>query len=115
MSELENFAQNIPPLAPDVGAETEIADDTSFVAQCMSIISPLAKIHDYHLGPSLLTSHERFGRVFRVDFKNPRLVGHMYARFQERIIFWINTDGNLAYSIDGENDLVPLGSTELST
>jgi hypothetical protein len=59
----------IPPVAPE--GEKIIAENSSFAEDCLSLYDKLIKRSKWVLGTSLVTQSERWGEIFRVDFKIP--------------------------------------------
>jgi hypothetical protein len=64
MSQLQDM---IPSVAPE--NELEVPDDPSFVATCMAWIADDAERLGWRFGNSTLTQSDKWGLVWRVDFR----------------------------------------------
>jgi hypothetical protein len=81
-------ADGAPPLAPE--GEKIAQNDPDFATACLARVHYLAPTGQWKLGEPLLTHNDKWGLVWRVDFKYPH---DDLAPLINRVICWRTDDG----------------------
>lgn len=80
-----------PSLVPD--GETKVEDNAAFLAACSSKASSFATAHGWYLGGSVLTHSDKWGLVYRIDY---RIKGQTpNSSVVNRFICWATPGGEI--------------------
>jgi hypothetical protein len=91
-----------PPVAPD--CESPAAPDASFLETCLALSREMADPARWELGVPLLTKSEKWGFVWRSDFKIP---DQPYSSVN-RIICWRGAGDKFSIMLAIGQDVPPL-------
>src|SRR6516165_11079464 len=96
MTAQANDPESFPPISPE--GETVVPESPSFLAACLSHSNQMVQSSGWLLGTQLLTRSDKWGAIWRVDFKIP---GEDISPLVNRIICWQepNERINIMYAI----------------
>jgi hypothetical protein len=95
-----------PPLTPDGEAATN--DPLSLAEACQARWEDLIAKGGWRLGTPLITTSEKWGTVYRVDFEMP---GPDLTPLTNRLMCWRTTSGQLSMMVAVGQQVPPLRNT----
>jgi hypothetical protein len=105
MTPQANEPESFPPISPE--GETVVSESPSFLATCLSHSNQMVQSGGWVLGTQLFTRSDKWGMIWRVDFKIP---SEDVSPMVNRIICWQepNERVNVMFAIG--QDVPPLRS-----
>lgn len=91
-----------PPVEPEM--EQVVHENLSFAETCLVMVRRIPPSNNWILGKPLTTSSEKWGLVWRVDFKRVNRV----SRLINRVICWRTLDGKTGIVVASEQEVPPL-------
>jgi len=79
-----------PPLVPEV--ESAMAEGAPLVEECRAILKKSVDGDRWQVGPSLIANSDKWGVVYRADFKIP---GPDLSPLINRFVCWRTTGGHI--------------------
>lgn len=104
MTDQPHEVPETPPLEPT--GETVVAGHAAFVLRCRHIAGSVIG-EDSTLGTEMLTDSERWGPVWRADYK---LAEIDLSPWVNRVVCWIKPDGGFHIGISLGQDIPPLSA-----
>jgi hypothetical protein len=97
--------ESFPPLTPMGEAATP--NDSAFVKDCLLTLDRLSPMGHIEPGAQRLTENNRWGLVFRVDF---RIDGDLSADSLNRLVCWKDDNGKIATMFAIGQNIEPLSA-----
>jgi hypothetical protein len=102
---MDTHAQGVETPSLDPDGQILTADNTTFTTKCVSLVDKVSSGKNWQLGQPLLTRSEKWGLVWRVDFK---ISDADFSPLVNRIVCWEIADGNNAIDIAIGQHVAPL-------